>query len=402
MYKKSYRKIGIFALILIISILFSVQAQQNTPENLTPVKTPLDSIPGDHAPVGIHTAEIWDRSTLNLKDVPFKDSKIAVKSSNLKSGEMVGCKCTPVEGQENAESICPPPKEGYELVGFSYVKNFVLVSWWGRINVSKEGYHWIKSETTVVDFQTVIDEIWCCSYEPIGWKKPDLKVKLTTEQLTPEVGKVGFTATVTNEGEGNVINDFLIEFFIDGKTESTNYYDGEMTPGSSVEFDFETVFAESGEHTIEVLVDSVFTIVESNEDNNTDTLKIDVQGPKPILTGIHSTFNLSGDIIEMYVRVVNSVYDGKIYDIEIFLEVQQPPWESIEVLEVPQGWTYEKVDGGVRFYTETHPLITCQRVKFVFKVRAARISWYIRLHLTDEYHENLGEIVSTRWGLFLL
>jgi hypothetical protein len=400
--KKYHRKIGIFAIILAVSILFSVRAHESTPEILTPEKTPIDHICGGDTFAESRIAEIQKGSTLNPEGVPYAGSKRAAKRSSTTPGEMIGCTCMPVKGQEDAEFICPPPKEGYELVGFSYVKNFVLVRYWGRFDVSEEGYYWIKSETTVVDFQTVVDEIWCCSYEPIGWKKPDLKVVLTAEQLVPEVGEIiHVTATVTNQGEGNVINDFLIEFFIDGESEIVEYYDGEMTPGSSVEFDFETAFAEPGEHAIEAFADSIHTIVESNEDNNTASLKINVQEPKPVLTGVYSTFTRSGDIIEMYVRVVRSVYDGIIYDMEIFLEAQQPPWESIEVLEVPEGWTYEKREGGVRFSTETHPLIKCQRVKIVFRVKAAKISWYIRLHLTDEYHENLGEIVSTRRELLL-
>lgn len=121
---------------------------------------------------------------------------------------------------------------------------------------------------------------------------------------------------------------------------------------------------------------------------------------KKYLTGVYSTFNLYHDVVEMYVRAINDDYSNVIYDLEIFREDQYPMWDSIEVLETPEGWSFEDFGCGVKFFTETNPLIKCQRVRFVFRVTAKRISWYIRIHVTDKNHQNMGMIVGTRWWLY--
>lgn len=127
---------------------------------------------------------------------------------------------------------------------------------------------------------------------------------------------------------------------------------------------------------------------------------VKIHEEKQFLTGIHSTFNLRYDVVELYVRVTDEDYSNMIYDIEIFLDAQQPAWNDIEVLEAPEGWNFEKIGNGVRFYTETNPLLTCQRTKFTFRVAAKRISWYIEIHVTDQDHQNMGILVSKRWWLY--
>lgn len=125
---------------------------------------------------------------------------------------------------------------------------------------------------------------------------------------------------------------------------------------------------------------------------------------KPYLKGVYSTHKLHKDgVVEMYIRVVSGEYSGKVYDIEIFPTAQSPFWESVVVMEAPTGWESEEIGDGVRFYTKENPLVTCQRTRFIFRVRAQRISWYIRVHLTGKDGENLGEIISKRfWFQFRL
>jgi len=118
------------------------------------------------------------------------------------------------------------------------------------------------------------------------------------------------------------------------------------------------------------------------------------------LKGIYSTFNLRYDVVELFIRVNKEVYSNMIYDIEILPEIQEPVWDSVEALEAPAGWSFEKIGCRVRFYTETNPLLKCQGVKFKFKVRAEKISWYMRIHVTDKAHENMGMTLSTRWWLY--
>lgn len=121
---------------------------------------------------------------------------------------------------------------------------------------------------------------------------------------------------------------------------------------------------------------------------------------KIIAPGIFSTFHLHHDVVELCMRANKEDYSNVIYGIEIFPDDQQPCWESVEAIEAPDGWSFEKIDNGVRFYTETDPLLICQSAKFIFKVRAERISWWIRIRVIDQSHESLGMKVSTRWWLY--
>jgi hypothetical protein len=119
-----------------------------------------------------------------------------------------------------------------------------------------------------------------------------------------------------------------------------------------------------------------------------------------IFPGIYSRFSLRYTVIDMYISVNKEAYSNKIYDLEIFPENQRPQWDRIEVLEAPKGWNFEKIGNGVRFYTETNPLIICQGVTFRFRVEAESISWFIRGYVTDKTHRRLGMIVSTRQRLY--
>ncbi|RLG43360.1 MAG: hypothetical protein DRN81_06685, partial [Thermoproteota archaeon] len=62
---------------------------------------------------------------------------------------------------------CPPPKEGFELVGWGRVVNHRLVESWGKQEVSGEGYTHVKSRTVVRDCVPVVDEVLTCYYEPV-------------------------------------------------------------------------------------------------------------------------------------------------------------------------------------------------------------------------------------------
>jgi hypothetical protein len=116
-----------------------------------------------------------------------------------------------------------------------------------------------------------------------------------------------------------------------------------------------------------------------------------------VLSGIRSQYTLpSRDLIDLYIHVIDSDYSGKIYDIEILPAFQEPEWESAEGLESPPGWQVEKMGNGVRFYTETDPLLTCQGERLTFKIVRKAPLQDIRLCITDEDHENLGIVISTR------
>jgi hypothetical protein len=118
---------------------------------------------------------------------------------------------------------------------------------------------------------------------------------------------------------------------------------------------------------------------------------------KKTLTGIRSTFFSADNVIELYMHVESNTYSNKIYDIEILPNVQDPPWKTAEGLKAPEGWKYEKMDDGVRFFTQSNPLLKCQRTKFRFKFQATTIPESIRVHITSRDHTNMGIVLSTKW-----
>lgn len=146
-------------------------------------------------------------------------------------------------------------------------------------------------------------------------------------------------------------------------------------------------------------------LVTASKDGYTqDTKKINfavIGKPRAsILTGISSTFNLYHDVVELHIRVVKEAYSNNIYGIEILQDLQQPIWDNVEAIEAPEGWSFEKIGNGVKFYTETNPLLMCQRTKFVFRVKATKISWFIKIHVIGHVHQNIGMMVSTRQWLY--
>ncbi|MBU7025436.1 MAG: metallophosphoesterase [Theionarchaea archaeon] len=118
------------------------------------------------------------------------------------------------------------------------------------------------------------------------------------------------------------------------------------------------------------------------------------------LKGIYTAFNIRYDVVELYILVNKEAYSNKIYGVEILRDAQQPEWDNIEPLEAPEGWNFKKIGNGVRFYTGTNPLLKCQGVKFKFGVTAESISWYMRIHVTDQVYRNMGMIVSARQKLY--
>jgi hypothetical protein len=118
---------------------------------------------------------------------------------------------------------------------------------------------------------------------------------------------------------------------------------------------------------------------------------------KDILSGIRSSYNLpSRDVIDLYIHVIDEDYSSKIYNSEILPQLQYSEWESVEGLESPQGWEFEKMDDGVTFYTRTAPLLLCEGVRLKFKIVRKGPLQDIRLYVTNDHHELLGVVVSRR------
>jgi RHS repeat-associated protein len=99
---------------------------------------------------------------------------------------------------------------------------------------------------------------------------PDLAVSQIT--WTPETdiaaGQiVTFTTTILNEGIGPVVDAFLVDFRVDGVTIGTQTYNQVLAPGQSFTMNWAWT-AKTGDHTINVIVDSTGKVVESEENEN--------------------------------------------------------------------------------------------------------------------------------------
>jgi hypothetical protein len=107
---------------------------------------------------------------------------------------------------------------------------------------------------------------------------PDLTVSQIT--WTPETdiaaGQiVTFTTTILNEGTGPVVDAFLVDFRVDGVTIGTQTCNQVLAPGQSFTLTW-TWTAKTGDHTINVIVDSTGKVAESEENENSRSQ--DLQG----------------------------------------------------------------------------------------------------------------------------
>lgn len=117
--------------------------------------------------------------------------------------------------------------------------------------------------------------------------------------------------------------------------------------------------------------------------------------------GVTSTFTHGDGEVELEIHVVTDELSKKIYHIEIFPEDQKSPWKKVTCrnVKLPEGWKCEKIDKGVRFYTEKKPLLKCQRAKFKFRVQSKGVIKNVRLRFTDKEHRNLGDVIVSE-GIF--
>jgi len=225
----------------------------------------------------------WGKEASSKGGFIYLESKTVVVNNVLREDWILGCVYDPIKPpkpQKVAEKFeCPPPKKGFELVGYAYVKDFVLVESWGEQNPSPEGYIYVKSESVVRDYVLVSDEIWTCVYEPIGWKKPDLSVNIIYEGPAPKVGElVPITVVVKNLGDSATRDGTLMELYVDGKKIAEEEIPAGLKVGGELRFNYKLVFDKAGEHKIKAIVDTLSWIVEKNEENNVDELTLRVVG----------------------------------------------------------------------------------------------------------------------------
>ncbi len=114
---------------------------------------------------------------------------------------------------------------------------------------------------------------------------------------------------------------------------------------------------------------------------------------KSILTPISSTFTVSEKIVEIKILVGEYIEgSNRIYDLEIFSDLQNPEWKNVEIIEPPPGWSSEKIENGIRVYGN-EPLPINKEIRFRIRVDG-EIGDQILIHATDKDHENMGLIIS--------
>ena len=148
-----------------------------------------------------------------------------------------------------------------------------------------------------------------------------------------------------------------------------------------------------------IIYKSGFPLKEENLPNKQEVLRwLEKEQSEILFKSMPSIFTIKNNLVELEIHVVKKDYSGVIYDVEIFPEDQDPPWESIECVEndgSPVTWECENEGNGLKFLTRSDPLKKCKPVKFRFNVILPNKSIKsIRVHLTDKNGENIGEIIS--------
>ncbi|MCD6235854.1 MAG: lamin tail domain-containing protein, partial [Thaumarchaeota archaeon] len=292
--------------------------------------------------------EAWGEEAPSAGGFIYLESKIVVVNYTLREDWILTCVYEPVElpkPQKKAEEfLCPLPKEGFELTGYSHMKDFVLVESWGEQNPSPEGYVYVRSNSTVKDYVLVSDEVWTCTYEPIGWKKPDLSVNIFYEGETPKVGElVPITVTVKNLGDDATRDATLLELYVDGKRVAEEEIPAGLKVGEELRFNYKLTFDEAGEHKIKAVVDSINWIIEKDEDNNVDELVLAVTGlPDLTVEWVQVPSQTFGWMpVKISFKVKNTGTDSA-YNFTVSFEctgyaVCNPPFKSWKVLALAPG-----------------------------------------------------------------
>ncbi|MCD6313199.1 MAG: hypothetical protein J7L79_05270, partial [Thaumarchaeota archaeon] len=267
--------------------------------------------------------EMHGKTTPSPAGFKYIESKTVVEEGVVREDWILGCVYEPIKRplpQKKAEEFkCPPAKPGYELAGYVHVKDFVLVEAWGEQTPSDKGYVYVSSESKVKNYQLISDEIWTCTYEPTGWKKPDLSVELMLEAPAPRVGElIPVTVIVKNVGESATRDDALMEFYVDGKLTADEEIPAGFKVGDELRFNYKLIFNEPGTHKLRVEVDTLDWIVEKDETNNIDTATVTVMGlpdltVEPIST---PTYVHAGETVR-YSFLVKNIGEGDAYNFSV-------------------------------------------------------------------------------------
>jgi hypothetical protein len=107
------------------------------------------------------------------------------------------------------------------------------------------------------------------------------------------------------------------------------------------------------------------------------------------------------------IHILLEELDQQVFDMEIYFDLQAQPWQGVEPIAGPPGWESTPITEsdptggdrivGIRFFTSTAPLVTCQPVTFhiaMFPPQA--LGNFIKIYLTDKDHNVIGQIAAQR------
>lgn len=125
----------------------------------------------------------------------------------------------------------------------------------------------------------------------------------------------------------------------------------------------------------------------------------------PVITGISARFTeTSPGVIVIQIHVLLPDDDSVIHDLEIYFNLQQPPWQGVEPIQGPPGWQAQPITAaggtqvvGIQFVTSEFPLRTCQPVQIMIQViPPGALGNFIIIYLTDANHNVIGQIAAQR------
>ncbi|MCB0114354.1 MAG: hypothetical protein KDD84_09700, partial [Caldilineaceae bacterium] len=144
----------------------------------------------------------------------------------------------------------------------------------------------------------------------------------------------------------------------------------------------------------------------------TATVTVTAEATKepPVITGVSGTFQEDAENpgrIAIQIHVIDDTLDQQVHDVEIYFDLQDPPWQGVEPIQAPPGWQAQPITSttptggeqivGIWFVTEDAPLVTCQPVGFeIFVSPPEALGNFIKIYLTDKEHNVIGQIGAQR------
>jgi len=149
------------------------------------------------------------------------------------------------------------------------------------------------------------------------------------------------TATIANSGDEDIADGFKIKLKANGATIDTAII-AALDAGGSVSADLEWTPATSGDYTLKVTADSSYDIDESNENNNRETIEVEVteqpEGTDLVVTDTDLPDSIYIDAAATITATISNVGDDDISDnFEVKLKVNGATIDTITITALDAG-----------------------------------------------------------------